>query len=195
MVADVPQQYSLYRESSILKCVVKLLDISRKLPAFSQYIHGSQTTIDSHYVDGISITHGKSPRKHIWTFVNALHEHNSARDYVCPCTNTRNNPPPAVPGFVGHDYFCDTGSENHWQYIFYPNDPLWDGAGCGQYSTCCSWNSPPWFRKNISPSHHWWYWDEAVCWWKSEQWRYYFWNTGTLRSVMKWYNCHSPLSN
>ena len=102
------------------------------------FIFDSQTTIDSLYVDGISITHGKSPRKHIWTFVA---EHNSNSNNVCPCTNTRNSPPPAVPDFVGHDYFCDTGSEN-----------LWDGAGCDQYSTCCSWNSPPWFRKQISPS-------------------------------------------
>ena len=30
-------------------------------------------------------------------------------------------------------------------------DSLWDGAGCGQFNTCCSWNSPPWFLKNISP--------------------------------------------
>ena len=41
--------------------------------------HGGQTTIDSHYVDGISLTHGNSPRKHIWTFV---HEYNSHRDSV-----------------------------------------------------------------------------------------------------------------
>ena len=117
--------------------------------AFYPFIHQGQT-IDSHYVDGISLTHGASPRKHIWTFVAALHEDNSQRDNVCPCTNTRNSPPPAVPDFVGHDYFCDTGSENQWQSIFYGDDPLWDGAGCGPYNTCCSWNPPPWFLKNIS---------------------------------------------
>ena len=39
----------------------------------------------------------------------------------------------------------------HFQYIFYGDDHLWDGAGCGEYSTCCDWNSPPWFRKKISP--------------------------------------------
>ena len=119
--------------------------------AFWQYIGGGQTTIDSRYVDGISLTHGQCPRKHIWTFVAALHEYNSHRDNVCPCTNIRNNPPPAVPPFVGQDYFCDTGSENHYQFIFYGNDPLWDGAGCGQFSTCCSFNSPPWFLKELSP--------------------------------------------
>ena len=107
-----------------------------------------QTTIDSHYVDGISLTHGNSPRTHIWTFAVALHEYNSD---VCPCTNIRNNPLPAVPPFVGQDYFCDTGSENHYQYIFYGDDLLWDGAGCGHFSTCCSLNSPPWFLKQLSP--------------------------------------------
>ena len=35
------------------------------------------------------------------------------------------------------------------QYIFYPVDPLWDGAGCGSTSTCCSFNNPPWFCKQL----------------------------------------------
>ena len=119
--------------------------------AFRPYNSGSHTTIDSRYVDGISLTHGNSPRKHIWTFTAALHEYNSHRDNVCPCTNIRNNPLPAVPAFVGHEYFCDTGSENRYQFIFYGDDPLWEGVGCGQFSTCCSLNSPPWFLKQLSP--------------------------------------------
>ena len=56
-----------------------------------------------------------------------------------------------VPSFVGNDYFCDTGSENQVTRTFYGDDPLWDGAGCGEYNTCCDFNSPPWFRKEISP--------------------------------------------
>ena len=31
-----------------------------------------QLTIDQSYVDGISLTHGHSPRKYIWTFASAL---------------------------------------------------------------------------------------------------------------------------
>ena len=113
-----------------------------------------QNTLETNYVDGISITHRQSPRKHIWTFAAALHEYHSSPNDVCLCTNTRNTPPPpSVPTFVGNDYFCDTGSENsNQQFIFYGADPLWDGAGCSEYSTCCEWNSPPWFRKEISPS-------------------------------------------
>ena len=113
------------------------------------YSYHGQTTIHSYYVDGISLTHG-SPHKHIWTLAAALHEHNSYWSNVCPCTNTRNSQRAAIPSFVGHDYFCDTGSENHYQEIFYGDDPLWDGEGCGQFSACCSWNSPPWFMKQLS---------------------------------------------
>ena len=130
----------------------KIIGYQQSSPdAFHPFIGDGQTTIDSHYVDGISLTHGTSPRKHIWTFAAAVHEYNSHSDSVCPCTNTRNSPPPVVPDFVGSNYFCDTGSENHYQNILYGDDSLWDGAGCGPYNTCCSWNSPPWFLKNISP--------------------------------------------
>ena len=68
----------------------------------------------------------------------------------CPCTNVH-NPSSASqpPTFVGNDYFCDTGSENHWSLIFYPDDPLWDGAGCGPANICCSLNNPPWFLKQL----------------------------------------------
>ena len=118
--------------------------------AFSPYNNGGQTTIDSSYVNGVSLTYGSSPRQHIWTFAAAYHEYNIHPHAVCPCTNTRNNPPPAVPPFVGHDYFCETGSYDVAQTIFYGDDPLWDGEGCGQFSTCCTWNNPPWFMKEIS---------------------------------------------
>ena len=128
----------------------KIIGYQQKAPdAFWLFNRNGQTTIDSYYVDGISLTHGIIPRKHIWTFAAALHEDNSNTDLVCPCTSTRNSPPPAVPPYVGDDYFCDTGSESHYQYIFYGDDPLWDG---GPYSTCCSWNNPPWFMKEISPT-------------------------------------------
>ena len=118
--------------------------------AFTRFISG-QNTIDDNYVDGISLTHGSNPRKHIWTFAAALHEHSPAHPNVCPCTNNQSDQTPYVPYFIREDYFCDTGSENHFEFIFYPDDPLWDGKGCGQNSTCCTFNSPPWFLKDISP--------------------------------------------
>ena len=128
----------------------KIIGYQDKTPdAFYRFID-DQNTIDTIYVDGISLTHGQSPRKHIWTFVAALNEHIAAPWSLCPCTNTRRDPPTTVPNFIGNDYFCDTGSQNHFEFIFYGDDPLWDGAGCGEYSTCCDFNSPPWFRKELS---------------------------------------------
>ena len=107
-------------------------------------------SIDSNYVDGISLTYGSSPRKHIWTFAGGLDEVGSQQRSNCPCTNI-NQAPSATqpPSFVGNDYFCDTGSTNQWGFRFYPDDPLWDGAGCGPTNTCCSLNNPPWFLKQM----------------------------------------------
>ena len=45
--------------------------------------------------------------------------------------------------------FCDTGSADNFQHIFYGDDPLWDGAGCGPNNNCCDLNNPPWFRKQL----------------------------------------------
>ena len=131
------------------------------------YQHGSPDTfgavnqitrsnnIDENYVDGISLTQGKNPRQHIWTFAAAPDELGVAGQWnaYCPCTNI-NFPASASqpPSFVGNDYFCDTASENQWANIFYPDDPLWDGAGCGPDNTCCSLNNPPWFLKQLPSS-------------------------------------------
>ena len=41
---------------------------------FGPYYHNKRLTIDGSYVDGVSLTHGQRPRKHIWTFASALHE-------------------------------------------------------------------------------------------------------------------------
>ena len=110
--------------------------------------------IDGNYVDGVSITHGHGPRKHIWTFVTAHSEASGATapTFICPCTDDRISPSllQPVPSFVGNDYFCDTGSNTFAQYIFYPNDPLWDGQGCGSHNTCCTFNNPPLFSKVLS---------------------------------------------
>ena len=55
-----------------------------------------------------------------------------------------------VPSFVGKDYFCDSGTR-----LFpdpkqaYTTNPIWDGSGCAPTSTCCNFNSPPWFYKKL----------------------------------------------
>ena len=34
----------------------------------------------------------------------------------------------------------------------YTADPLWDGEGCDETNTCCDFNSPPWFCKDLPHS-------------------------------------------
>ena len=116
--------------------------------AFHPYFSNRALTIDDFYVDGISLTHGQSPRQHIWTFAAAVDETRS-NHWVCPCTRPDLPYAGAVPPFIGQDYFCETGSRDQYQIIFYPDDPLWDGQGCGGTSTCCSFNNPPWFCKQF----------------------------------------------
>lgn len=100
----------------------------------------SDKTIDDVYVDGVSITHGASPRKHVWTFAVAMHEELSFMRHLCPCTNTRSpqSGKISIPSFVGEDYFCDTGcSSTAVPAQLYEDDALWDGTGCGDYNECC----------------------------------------------------------
>ena len=118
--------------------------------AFHQSQHRT-STIDGNYVDGVSITHGYHPRKHIWTFFAAHTESGTSPHGKCPCTISSSLVDP-VPSFVGNDYFCDTGSTTNPSLTFYPNDPLWDGQGCGSRSTCCTFNTPPWFFRSFSSS-------------------------------------------
>ena len=107
--------------------------------------------IDGSYVDGVSLTHGGTPRNHIWTFVAALDENGSRdRTAVCPCSSNVSSIGTSPPSFVGDDYFCDAGAVTHIAGTFYGDNPLWDGSGCGSTSTCCSLNTPPRFLKELS---------------------------------------------
>ena len=113
--------------------------------------HASHRTraIDSNYVDGISLTH-HNPREHIWTFAAGLRENGVDHgESICPCAG---NPGAAPPPFVGDDYFCEAGVEEHLESntsTLYSNDPLWDGRGCTGTNLCCSFNNPPWFYKQL----------------------------------------------
>ena len=105
-------------------------------------------------LSGISITHGPpGARQHIWTFVGAQNERDPKFNgaFNCPCSDTSITRSFATPTFIGNDYFCDSGGPgpgyNSW--TFYLNNPLWDGEGCGPTSSCCEFNSPPWFLKTL----------------------------------------------
>ena len=114
--------------------------------AFFAYGYDSRVTIDGYYVDGISITHGSSPRQHIWTFAAARDE-SSPDSHICPCTNSKGSSSTSpIPPYVGQNYFCETGTASAAvDGLFYSGDPLWDGSGCGTGSSCCSAANPPYF--------------------------------------------------
>ena len=104
-------------------------------------------SIDSAYVEGVSITHG-SPRSHIWTYTADTSE--TSNHLVCPCDNGSSNNPPT---FVGNNYYCESGNKNSSfiNYFLYADDPLWDGKQCSSEGTCCSnGRTPPWFNVTLN---------------------------------------------
>ena len=116
--------------------------------AFQPFNIDATLTLDENFFDGLSLTYGLPPRKHIWTFVAALDEVRS-NAFTCPCIKTDSEYTAVVPPFIGNDYFCDTASAEIFQFRFYDEDPLWDGQGCGPTNECCQFNSPPWFCKDL----------------------------------------------
>ena len=112
---------------------------------------GSSLSINTYYVDGVSLTYG-SPRQHIWTFSGGLEENSRAPASLCPCVSGSTNGN-LIPSFVSQNYFCESGIAR-WDtrtYALWQNgDPLWDGQGCGPTSSCCTFNSPPWFNVQLS---------------------------------------------
>ena len=111
--------------------------------------NSGSSSIDSSYAEGVSVTRG-SPRQHIWTFVAGIDEKIGGSS-TCPCVNGSTNGY-FIPSFVGQNYFCETGITQlpGFSSTFWPNgDPLWDGQGCGSTSSCCTFNSPPWFNVQL----------------------------------------------
>ena len=123
--------------------------------AFSYYAPFQiPVTIDGHYADGITLTHGAvGDREHIWTFAAGLTEGDPGTTYEqCPCDAVDAESTP--PFFVGSDYFCESGLKSpsdyySWDGPTFVEEPLWDGQGCTSTSTCCQFNNPPWFTKNL----------------------------------------------
>ena len=119
--------------------------------AFDPYYTNPSLTIDDVYVDGVSITYSSHPRQHIWTFAAAFDERPSNPRYSCPCVTSipRSRFTGRIPPFIGTDYYCETGSRTAVTDRYYLADPLWDGKGCGNVSTCCEGTMKPWFLKML----------------------------------------------
>ena len=122
--------------------------------AFHPYYDNPSLTIDSVYVDGVSITYGSVPRKHIWTYVtglNLMYIYSGGTIFNCPCNDGN---PRMPPPFVGSDYYCETGKNDKTccdYSTLYSNDPLWDGQQCpGEEAPCCTHPNMPWFNKTLS---------------------------------------------
>ena len=114
----------------------------------SSGIYGTgHNDINSHYVDGVSLTHD-SPRQHIWTFMAGNSEKGNSH-HNCPCNQGTTQ---TVQSFIGNNYFCESGNPYvYTQTKLYTADPLWDGKGCSSLEqTCCQTPGLPWFHKVLN---------------------------------------------
>lgn len=121
--------------------------------AFGLYIPVPQSSynIEYPYMDGVVLTRG-SPKKHIWSFIASWGE-TLTNNQGCPCNPQTDTSGFTIPSWVGNDYFCEAaydGSTCCPFGSFFTDDPLWDGQSCQSDSTCCQFNGPPWFCKELS---------------------------------------------
>ena len=108
--------------------------------------------IDEYYADGVALTHGPvGAREHIWTFVSGLQEDNSHPLFVCPCAPHASSTI-VVPPFIGDDYFCESGTLVNRGNNAFHDDPLWDGDGCPEGNSCCTFSNPPYFTRQLPAS-------------------------------------------
>ena len=108
----------------------------------------SQGTIDTHYVDGLSITHGSPLRQHIWTYAVGFTNSGDFPQHNCPCAIIPGRTPPT---FVGSHYYCESGADSINAFeTYYLSDVLLDGAGYFAGTTCCSDPKLPWFYRQLN---------------------------------------------
>ena len=89
---------------------------------FNCNVRSCPTNINYPYVDGVSITHGASPRKHIWTYAAGLTGNSDVYGSIanCPCSGGI-----SLPHFVRSDYYCESGlNRPPWHSSVYSNDTL-----------------------------------------------------------------------
>ena len=81
--------------------------------AFGHYLFHNDTTVDSFYADGLSITYG-SPRNHVWTFAAGVSK-DFDYSYCCNCPCESPYAGPAAPPYVGDNYFCESGNTGNFE--------------------------------------------------------------------------------
>lgn len=116
---------------------------------------GTSTSIDSPYVDGVSITYG-SPRNHLWSYGIGAFESNQANGHNCPCSSG-----PAAPAFVGSSWYCESAVPTQSTYsgqktiVYAMSDLLWDGQMCNSGEAACClapYSYQPWFCARLPSS-------------------------------------------
>ena len=110
------------------------------------YITGG-SSIDDVYVDGVSITYGQNPRKHVWTLGASVYPY---KNHAATCPGTGYGHP--QPEFVGDKYFCTSGNQdpNGWETRFY-DIPLWSTV-TGNCGHCNSVYDVPYFCTTLPQS-------------------------------------------
>ena len=104
--------------------------------------------INGVYVDGVSITYGSSPRKHLWTYAGGVSQQGESQ-FNCPCNNGVDI---QLQSFIGDDYYCEAGAvylNATGPTVLQSADTLWDGMDCiGREDSCCTnQQNMPWFIK------------------------------------------------
>ena len=110
-------------------------------------------SIETNYVSGVSLTHGADgSRQHIWTFAAGITQNSENHHTTSTCPCDAENQVITPQAFIGDDYMCEsspTSGPHAGDHIFYGDNPLWDGEGCKATSTCCVFNTPPWFTREL----------------------------------------------
>ena len=113
--------------------------------AFANYINNN-SSLDDVYVDGVSITHGANPRRHIWTYAIGRQD-NLTSNTACPCNNGSTH---STPPYVGNNYYCESLTNTPDAFTVILGDPLWDGMQCNNLeTTCCTDTRLPWFSTTL----------------------------------------------
>ena len=117
------------------------------MDAFYSSADSTSESLDTIYVDGISITYG-NPRKHVWTYAAGASEDGNYSSYNCPCAKYTGPDPPT---YVADHYYCESALSDRKPVTsgFYTDDPLWDGAGCPSENSCCYNAGLPWFFRQF----------------------------------------------
>ena len=106
------------------------------------------------YFDGVAISQGSSYSVGhlIWSFVAAQSEFPENQKAGCPCAYSEWNST-SLPSFLRSNYFCESGNPSAFSNTkVFLDDPLWNGKGCASNSTCCQFNTPPWFYVELPHS-------------------------------------------